>query len=241
MQNNFYRKRYIKLIGDAVSHIHSASTIDHPETKERLRETIVENLLKPILPEQFKFGNGKIVDNRENESRDMDLLIYSKTFLPPLIYGEKDDIFPIESCFYAIEIKSKANKKEMEDSYQKAKSIFNLLIPDLFKVRIGKINFPIVPGLFCFDTDLDYDDKNDLDRYCEIDIEGRTNPSIRFICVVGKGYWNFNQAKKEWIFCPPTEDYGEILSAMSDISNTLIANFNNRTVKNFGYYLINDK
>lgn len=45
----------------------------------------------------------------------------------------------------------------------------------------------MIPLLFAYDTELK--NKDELERYRELDAEADTNPIIPVFCVVGRGYW----------------------------------------------------
>lgn len=239
MPNEFYRKKYELMISEVIKESREIAEFDHPGLKGRFRELLIEKIFRPVIPEHYRFGSGKIMDSRGNESREIDIIIYSKMLLPPILYSERDGIFPIESCFYAFEIKSCLNKTELVASIEKANSIFKLAIPPTFKNDDGKIIFPTVPALIAFGSDLS--NKTEIERYQECDPEAMSSPAIRFLCVVGKGYWYFNPEKRDWVFYEPSPTYSEVISMLCGVSNTLMRAFRERKLDTFGYYLMIDK
>ncbi len=102
MANPIFRQRAIDLVRGAIREAQSASLLDHSGLVGRVREIVVNNLVKPFLPSAFDVGTGKIADSKGFQSRETDLVIYSKAVLPPVLYSERDGVFPAEASFYAI-------------------------------------------------------------------------------------------------------------------------------------------
>ena len=65
----------------------------------------------------------------------------------------------------------------------------------------------------------------------------RDEPKV--ICVVGRGYWNFNIKDKAWHYLLATETFDEVLILLSQTVNTLMPRpfTNNRPKPLFGDYL----
>ena len=84
------------------------ANVDHPGMKGKIREIAVKNLFKPLLTKNIAIGSGKIVDHRGIQSKETDVILYSNDIHPAILYSEHDDIglFPVETCLYAIEVKS---------------------------------------------------------------------------------------------------------------------------------------
>lgn len=155
MTNELFRNHAITLIRTAVMQASSAAGINHAGLRGRVREITVENLLRPFLLGQFDIGTGKITDFEGNQSAETDIVIYSRNILPPIMYSERDGIFPIEACFYALEVKSKVTSEEIADSVQKAAT--------LWQIKSLAPGNGIVPALFAFDTDLAVGGKSELE------------------------------------------------------------------------------
>ena len=73
----------------------------------KVREWVSGDLIAPMLPTGFEVASGKIVDYLGNQSSETDVIIHNPTVLPPILYTEKDGVFPVESSYYAMEVKSK--------------------------------------------------------------------------------------------------------------------------------------
>lgn len=224
MSHELFRKRIISNIRKAVWDSENASDIEHPGIRGRVREIALSSLFEPILPGDFKIGTGTIIDFSGFQSPEIDLVIYNNEVLPSILYSERDGQFPAESCFFAIETKSKLNSTELNKSIKNANKLNNLkYISGYYQngAPIQHVIQKVTPLLFSFKTDLELNGKTELERYAEIDKDYMTNPAIRFICVIGRGYWHFDDRSKEWICNPSTDEYDEVIEFLSLIVNCL--------------------
>ena len=98
MANEIYRSRLISKIGYAIEEAKSAALLAHPGLTGRVREIVAATLITPMLPAGFEVGTGKIVDNSGHQSDEVDLVIYNRGVLPPVMYSERDGVFPVESA-----------------------------------------------------------------------------------------------------------------------------------------------
>ncbi len=116
MGNQIFRDRLESRISSALVEAQNCSRIAHPGMVGRIRQIMVENLLKPLLPEGFHIGAGKITDAKGNLSSETDVIIYDRRSIPPVLYDEKEGVFPVETVHYSIEIKSRLTAAELVDS-----------------------------------------------------------------------------------------------------------------------------
>lgn len=123
-------KRYSSAIVEAlVSKVRASSPLDHRLTKGELRELFVTNVLASFLTRQFDVGTGIIINQKEDQSRQTDIVIYDNRILPPFIKEQHVGVYPAESVVGVIEVKSILDKKAILDSENSAKilhdSIYN--------------------------------------------------------------------------------------------------------------------
>jgi hypothetical protein len=200
MANQIYRDRIISLIKEALNQYEGARLVDHPFLSGRIREIAAANIFKPLLPSGFEVGTGKIVDARGFQSPETDLVIYNRNTLPPIMYSDREGIFPAEATMYSIEIKSQLTARELDETIRKAGEIRKLTyttgIYDENDKPLDHRFTSIIPTLFAFSSDLSGECKSEIDRYIERDSQADVNPNIVAICIVGKGYWWFGKNKK---------------------------------------------
>jgi len=227
------KSKIIGLINDGKS----ISGIDHNYLKGQLREIFIDKLFTPLLTKGFKCGTGKIVDFTGNQSSEIDLLIYNTNFLPSFLFTERLGVFPVESCFYAFEVKTKTNATEIKDTIQKFRRLdeFNFLKhsnltdePNFFKgVSLRKV-------LIAFESDLT--NKTELERCEELDPEAKTNPAIDIIIVLNKEYSFFSNGT--WFLTPQADEVETLIYFITGLLNSLPPAFSQRQHPDFGWYLV---
>jgi hypothetical protein len=244
MPNEIFRQRLISMIKGALGQFVEAANINHPGLRGRIREIAARSILEPLLPEDFKVSiSGKIVDYLGNQSPEVDLIVYSKKILPAIMYGNTDLVFPAESVFYAIEIKSKITMTEIESAHLNAKLILENIkyssgIHDSADSPISHVITPIIPALFGFSSDLEFSTiRNDLTRYTEYLAKHNDIPSLRTICIVDKGYWWLGK-DNNWMYLGPTDDHDEVIDFVSGVINTLHKSYSTRGYPRLGNYLM---
>jgi len=220
MANKMYRDRLCNQINYAIREAQAAKGIDHPGLVGRIRELAASHLFKPLLPSGFEVGTGKLCDKNGNQSDETDLVIYNKSILPPLMYSEREGLFPIEACFYSIEIKSKVTASELQDAIRKSRRVLALDYVSSSTQRARNISL-VIPILFAFDSDLSDSGISELQRYAKYDPDWMKTPVLGAFCVVGRGYWYHNRKESRWFFHPATQEFDEVIDLISGIVNTL--------------------
>lgn len=236
MPNAIYRDRIINNIQYAVNEARNAVQVGHPGLIGKIRELAAQQILRPVLPSAFDIGTGKIVDRNAFLSAEVDLVIYNRALLPALMYSDRDGIYPIESTYYAFEIKSESTAANLVDAIEKAQQV-NALDHSRKESYQGNKS-PAVSVFFAFDSDLSLAGKSEFKRYQELDPAWKDDPVIRVICVVGRGYWYF-AADNRWLYQPATSTFDEVLILVSHTVNTLVQRpiASNRPAPLFGDYL----
>jgi hypothetical protein len=113
-----------KLLRETAKHLRSEFEyirVSNPHAAEKGAE--VENVLRTFLnqhmPQRFHAGSGIVIDNKNEISRQTDVIIYDA--LSSLFYraSEKTQIVPADTVACVIEVKSSLDKAELEDGYNK--------------------------------------------------------------------------------------------------------------------------
>ncbi len=243
MPNELFRHFVSDTIDSTIRLAQSAPSVGHPGMTGSIREIALKNIFRPILTDVADIGSGKITDHRGHLSKETDVIIYSKDINPPILYDTKNDlgIFPAETCLYAIEVKSKSNSAEIQDAIEKAQLIKEMEYTSGIYDELGREHqhtlTRIVSAFFAFSSDLK--EKSELDRYLGLDSDGKTDPLIRAICIVGRGYWYFDKHNQCWWYWKPTSDHGEVIAFIGGVINTIPDAIASRGRPRFGKYLIN--
>jgi Domain of unknown function (DUF6602) len=241
----------------ALASAEHAVAIDHPGLVGTIREILVRELLRPILPPNVSIGTGKIVDHVGTASAEVDIVLYDRSLMPPLLYGQSGDlgVFPVEACIYAIQVKSTSTAGNLDQVIEQGRSLGDLTY---LREACGPNGHPInrvMPLYFAFKSDLgnptaDQDDAPEITRWV-----GRHNPAdfqfedvrdddawialpfppIRILCVVGQGYGFYNG--RHYSTYKSDGAAGEVVALITGIANTLLGFGTRRLSLPFGYYL----
>jgi hypothetical protein len=245
LSNEIFRNELKKEIRGALKAYEDASALDHSGLRGRVREIAAAKLIKPILPPGIEIGTGKITDSTGSLSAETDLVVYSRLTLPPLIYGQSTGLFPVESCVYAIEVKSQLTATELQSSIEKFRRVRALrylesFYPLNFLNPIGPACSFVIPVLFAFSTDLSESGKTEIERYREHDDVADQSPIIPVLCVPGRGYWWFKPSEpdKKWIHHPPTGEHDEVIDFIGGLANTIPVEVIKKGQPYYGNYII---
>lgn len=98
-----------------------SSLTSHNGEKGRLNETHLVRTLRRYLPDKFGLGTGFIVAGGAEitQSRQCDIIIYDRTNNVPFYSSEAWQIYPIEMVYGVIEVKTRLNRKEIKDAFEK--------------------------------------------------------------------------------------------------------------------------
>lgn len=218
--------------------------MSHSGLRGRIREIAATSIFSRMLPTDFSIGTGKICDRTGAQSTETDLVIHSRTILPPVMYSERDGLFPIESCFYAIEVKSRLTAHELKDALGKGRTILELdgdVSQGMTADGRAYVRKPVLLALFAFGSDLTEGGKSELKRYAEHDPEWLSNPVLRVICVVGRGYWYFDGGRRAWIQHDASTQRDEVIDFVAGIGNSLVGKLAQRTAARLGPYLVRSR
>lgn len=103
-----------------------ARLIPHSGEKGEGREAGLRQILKTYLPGRFGVDTGFVVDSDWEESLQIDIIIYDENYTPVFEIVQGKRFFPCESVVAVGEVKSAINSEELEDSFDKIKSVKRL-------------------------------------------------------------------------------------------------------------------
>jgi hypothetical protein len=132
----FYRQIAIDAIEKTKAAANSSGMLEHRGLKGRLREIVVEELIKPFLTPHIKAVTGTIVDAYGNQSGQVDVILYDEQVTPPILFSEAEGVIPCHSVVATIEVKSKLTRKELRAAVDNARSV-KFLRYDYHKIPIS--------------------------------------------------------------------------------------------------------
>lgn len=119
----------------------TAGLSGHNLTSGEVKENSLKNFLINLLPQFFKYGGGILIDAEGNKSFQQDIIIYSPYMS---ILTPESKLFPIDSVFSTIEVKTKLNKSELKKSMKNISSVKRLK---------SSLRAPIQCNIFAYDGD----------------------------------------------------------------------------------------
>lgn len=117
-----YREFIAGRVHAAILTARASALVNHNGLKGTLREIVVKDLLRPILPADVCIGTGQIVSSHGETSTQVDIVLYDRGILPPVIFDSETEtgLVPIESVAYAIEVKSTFTAWELRQAHESA-------------------------------------------------------------------------------------------------------------------------
>ncbi|MGM8226946.1 DUF6602 domain-containing protein [Cellvibrio sp. ARAG 10.3] len=237
---NQYQDLLRSKIVSAISQAKAASGFSHQGVKGTVLEVLIGQLFKPLLPADIGVGTGQIIDSYSGKlSGQVDIVLYNRAILPPILMDEKVGIFPIESVLYTIEVKTKLNATELKMAHESAKNIAqNFGYRPGVKGEDGKEKHHTIEKVrsvvFALGSDLSGNKLNEAERYRKI--YGDDSAHIRAICVAGKEYWYDNG--NYWIGFKDGQNFDEILAFIGGVTNTYREVSVSRGQPCLGHYVI---
>lgn len=164
--------------------------ISHAGGRGVSREEQVREFLRTKLPQRFSVGSGEVMATTGDRSRQQDVVIYDSFYCPLLYSSVTSQIFPSESVYAVLEVKSNLDKTELEDCVKKVESVKKLpsepgRIPISPGVLGGGQKTVTVGGVFAFSstTSLSTLRRNLNDLNSNVELGNRIN----IVCVLDKG------------------------------------------------------
>lgn len=210
--NKAYRDLFISRITAAIGTARAAAEVTHTGVKGTIREILIRDLFRPLLPSDVGIGTGHIATAQGESSPQQDVIIYNRRILPPVLFEESTGIFPVESVLAIVEVKTTLTATELRSAYENAKTIQHYSYLSGARVRGGEqptlhnIKNAIFT-IFALNSDLAVGGKTELERFTEL--YAGVDPPVRAICVSGRGYLFYTD---EWCYIPMSDEHQETMS-----------------------------
>ncbi len=218
--NTAYRSLFVSRVAAAIGAARAAAAVTQPGVKGTIREILVRDLFRPLLPPDLGIGTGQIATVKNELSPQQDVVIYDRRILPPVLFEETIGIFPLESVLATIEVKTTLTAAELRSAYENAKTIHGYSYQS--GERSKESGQPVlhdvenaISAIFALDSDLAVGGKTELERYEELHAIG--DSPVRVICVSGRGYWFYTG---QWSYIPPDAEHQETLSFIVGLFET---------------------
>lgn len=128
----------------------------HQGEKGSFREAFVKQIIESILPFHYGIGTGVIVDSAGRQSPQVDIVIYDRRSMPPILERDGRGIYPMDAVLRVLEVKSTINTNSVEQFFNQT-WCFHPDNPDGLKsaskgkLPEGKLYYPLC-GMFGFSS-----------------------------------------------------------------------------------------
>ena len=129
MNESFSAADFTKTVGDdLVNDFDKARKATTPGSIGSAMESSVRTRLNQLLPRGIEVGSGYIIDTFGGTSRQMDIVLYEAGTCPVFSVNASPSstYYPCEGVLAVGEIKSRIGKKELEDCFDKIRSVKRL-------------------------------------------------------------------------------------------------------------------
>ena len=193
--NPTYRSILVSRVAAAMGAARAVATLTHQGVKGSVREVLIRELFRPLLPSDLGIGTGQIATSSGDLSPQQDVVIYDRRILPPVLFEAVLGVFPVESVLATVEVKTTLTATEITSAHASATAIrgYSYLSGEDDKATGQPLVHTvekIIASVIALDSDLTPDGKTELERYQETD--PGVDPVVRAICVSGRGYWYFS-------------------------------------------------
>lgn len=226
-------------VTSAIAQARAAACMTHQGVKGSVLEILLSQLFRPLLPADIGVGTGQIIDAFGTPpSPQIDIIIYNKEILPPVLVDDNVGIFPIESVLYTIEVKTTLNSRELSIAERSAKTINTTFkyLPGKLDTEGNRIHHSISKPravIFALNTDLKPNGIAEAERYKKI--YGKEDHYLSAICVAGREYSYENE--DQWISMRNEDAFDEVLALIAGITNTYRKVPDSRGYPLLGYYV----
>ena len=100
--------------------------VPHNATKGTLNEESLRRILASFLPTRYAVGTGFVIDSFAGRSRQVDLVVFDELYSPKLFKTFSQVLFPVETVFACIEVKTSINKAGLAEIAKENRSICEL-------------------------------------------------------------------------------------------------------------------
>ncbi|MFV8845025.1 DUF6602 domain-containing protein [Serratia fonticola] len=202
--------------------------IRHNGGKGDNREDAFVDFLKEYLPNKYGIGRGEVISPENEISGELDVVIFDKDHCPLFLKSDSHSLYPRESVFGAISMKSHLDSDELKDAYKNIASLKKMMSTQGFTKLSGTgmaTGFnPVTPvtAIFAYAANRSLEaiarQVSDLDKGLD-DINLRPD----FVVVLGLGIVGQNgRVRSNFNKCNLPEDYSKLSLLRATGRHTLL-------------------
>jgi len=119
------RTVFASISAQLVADFERTAQIAHLGGRGTAREDGIRNFLDKYLPRRYTLGHGEVLHSTNRRSRQCDLIIYDADRCP-LLLVDSHSVYPLESVFGTIEVKSVLTSEELDRAFENVASVKRL-------------------------------------------------------------------------------------------------------------------
>lgn len=222
-----------------------SADMQHHGNRGNAREDVLKKFLtQGRLPKQYSIGSGEIISAYSQSTKQTDLIIYDTNKSIIFNANESTQIFPIESVYGCIEVKSKLSKTKLLEGLENVKSLKEVYAPTTLSRKNNDNTVTLFETTPPFGIIFAYHlDKNSLQslrtnlyEWCNM------NPASvwpNLVCVLDEGILLFKDENKETLNSNEIYQYCRISaqefkrSTLFEFTSRLISLCGNRQIEIF--------
>ena len=116
------RRRGLRIAGE----LEESKLLEHMGDRGRFREVVIRDFLRPFLPLSYGLSSGETFSGEGERSAQIDIIIYDAVFSTVLFQDKLDLLFPAESVFGSIEVKSHLSPDQLGVACSNVRSVKSL-------------------------------------------------------------------------------------------------------------------
>lgn len=117
-----------------------SNLFEHHGNRGFTRERILEEFLRPLLADRYGLGSGEVFSQSGASSKQIDIVVYDKLFSTVFMKDRAIQLFPCETVYGLVEVKSRLTSADLEGSIENIRSL--KVLP-----RAGSTMLDILPAL----------------------------------------------------------------------------------------------
>jgi hypothetical protein len=132
--------------------LNNSNLFTHMGDRGEFREAIIQKFLRPFLPECYGLASGEVFASDGSQSAQIDVVVYDALFSTVLFKDYSRSLFPAESIFGSIEVKSNLTLDEFKIACDNVASIKRLPRPQSDMLQFSpQIQFSVDESTFKYD------------------------------------------------------------------------------------------
>jgi hypothetical protein len=127
MDRSLIKQHTSVIIKAFIAEAEAIRNLRHRPEKGRLRELFTQKILAKFLTKQFGMGTGEIINQKGEQSDEIDIIVYDNRILPPFIEEQKVAIYPAECVLACIQVRSLIDKNIIQQYAKSARKLYDTI------------------------------------------------------------------------------------------------------------------